>query len=57
MHEGGPESIENGRKCVISKVFSRFFEKRVDGRAFDDDNYNRFVGNKIVANVLVETGN
>jgi hypothetical protein len=42
---------------ALSGEVLRIFEKTLDGRAFDDDNYNSFVGNKIVANVFVETGN
>ena len=42
---------------ALSGEFLRIFEKTLDGRAFDDDNYNRVVGNKIVANVFVEIRN
>jgi len=38
----------------LDGFFRIFFKKRVDERASDGDNYNRFVGNNIVGNVFVE---
>jgi len=35
------------------KYFLKNIKKCIDKIAFADDNYNRFVGNKIVANAIV----
>ena len=37
--------------------FFRFFKKYVDGAGYIGDNYNRIVGNKSVANVVVGISN